>query len=71
MIIKPLQKATIEEIPNEESMKTSEIPMFRIEVEQDDIITKTLQEGGTLLAYYPGQPVIGVFKMEISPSSSE
>ena len=30
-----------------------------------------LQEGETLLAYYPGQPVIGVFETETSPSSSE
>ena len=66
--IKTLQRATIEEVPNEESTKTSEIPMFRIEVEEDDLVTETLQEGGTLLVYYPGQPVIGVFETEISPS---
>ena len=32
------------------------------------MVTETLQEGETLLAYYPGQPVIGVFEMETSPS---
>ena len=42
--------------------------MFRIEVEEDDMITEMLQEGETLLVYYPGQPVIGVFEMETSPS---
>ena len=42
--------------------------MFRIEVKEDDMVTETLQEGETLLAYYPGQPIIGVFEMEISPS---
>ena len=42
--------------------------MFRIEVEEDDMVTETLQEGETLLAYYPSQPVIGVFEMETSPS---
>ena len=66
--IKTLQRATIEEVPNEESTKTSEIPMFRIEVEEVDMVTEMLQEGETLLAYYPGQPIIGVFKTETSPS---
>ena len=68
MIIKTLQKATIEEIPDKESIKTSEILMFRIEVEEDDTVTEMLQEGETLLAYYPSQPIIGVFEIEISPS---
>ena len=42
--------------------------MFRIKVEEDNIITETLQEGETLLAYYPGQPVIRVFETETSSS---
>ena len=42
--------------------------MFRIEVEEDDMVTETLQEGETLLAYYPSQPIIRVFETEISPS---
>ena len=70
MIIKPLQKATIEEIPNEESIQTPKIPIFRIEIE-DETNTEMLQEGETLLAYYPDQSVIGVFKTETSSSSSE
>ena len=66
--VKTLQRATIEEVPDEESNKTSEIPMFRIEVKEDDMVTEMLQEGETLLAYYPGQPIIGVFETETSPS---
>ena len=66
--MKLFKKATIEEIPNEESTKTSETPMFRIKVEENDIITGILQERETLLAYYPVQPIIGVFKIETSPS---
>ena len=65
--IRTLQRDTIEEVPDEESTKTSEILMFRIEVEEDNMVTETLQEGETLLAYYPDQPIIGVFEIEISP----
>ena len=68
MIIETLQKTIIEEIPNKESTKTSEIPVFRIKVEEDDMVAEMLQEGETLLAYYPSQPVIGVFETETSPS---
>ena len=68
MIIETLQKAIIEEIPDEESTKTPEIPMFRIQVEENDIFAETLREGETLLANYPGQPIIRVSKTETSPS---
>ena len=43
--------------------------MFKIEVNFDEGDEATLQEGETLLAYYPGQPIIGVFETETSPSS--
>ena len=37
--------------------------MFRIETDEDEVML----QGETLLDYYPGQPIIGVFKMEASP----
>ena len=42
--------------------------MLKIDVEEDDMVIETLQEGETLLAYYPGQPIIGVFETETSLS---
>ena len=60
--IRTLQRATIEEIPDEELTKNSEVLTFRIEVKEDDMVAETLQEGETLLAYYPGLPIVGVFE---------
>ena len=66
---KPIRKATIEEVPDEEITKNLETPLFKVEIEAEEL--QNLKEGETLLAYYPGQPVIGIFKMETPSSSSE
>src|SRR3984885_15791821 len=65
----PIQKATIEEIPDEEITQNLEMPLFKVEMEAEKL--QDLKEGETLLAYYPGQSVIGIFETETSPSSSE
>lgn len=66
----PIRKATIEEVPDEEEItKHTEIPLFKVKTGSEEL--QNLQEGETLLAYYPRQPVIGIFETEMSPSSSE
>src|SRR3984885_12987224 len=65
----PIQKATIEEVPDKEITKNLETPLFEVEIEVEEL--QNLKEGETLLAYYPSQPVIGISEMETPPSSSE
>src|SRR3984885_170231 len=65
----PIQKATIEEIPDEEITKNLETPVFKVEMEAEEL--QNLKEGEILLAYYPGQSVIGIFETETPPSSSK
>jgi hypothetical protein len=67
--VEPVRKTTIEEIPDEEPVKHFEAPMLKIETKTTELLQ--CEEGDTLLAYYPGQPIFGIFKTETLNLSSE